>query len=265
MKIKSNKIKFLYIFCICFIFILINSTIVLTISNSHQVAFSQGYIPPPPQPSPNNTFQSQSIQQCPQISFSGPTYIGPDGCTRPCPTSGGIPNGCPINTSSRTTTLPSDQNQQNNILGSSLAQQPTNKDQLESNSFSKETEIKKHFFDIIANGYLTINVHAINVSNYAADRISVCVDTQSESGEKTMADPHCSIGANKSFKFIVQPGQVVLSTKSYETGVDKSPCLFNISPRESKMCNLYFYSLFSSSPESKFSDLVKLPPPKFSK
>jgi len=92
MKIKPNKSKPFYVLCIFFIFVLINSTIVLTISNNYQVAFSQGYIPPPSTSS--NNIQSQSIN-CPQFAFSGPSYTGPDGCKRPCPTGGAVPQGCP--------------------------------------------------------------------------------------------------------------------------------------------------------------------------
>jgi hypothetical protein len=87
MKIKSNEIKLFFIFCINFLFILIGSVAVLTSSsNNLQPAFSQGYIPPPP-----NNFQSQSTQ-CPNIAFSGPTYKGLDGCPRPCPTANNNPN-----------------------------------------------------------------------------------------------------------------------------------------------------------------------------
>ena len=94
MKIKPNKSKSFYVFCIFFIFVLINSTIVLTISNDYQIAFSQGYIRPPTSTS-STGIQPQSIQQCPQIGIIGPSYTGPDGCSHACPTSGSIPIGCP--------------------------------------------------------------------------------------------------------------------------------------------------------------------------
>jgi hypothetical protein len=87
MAIKSNKSPILfYTFCIFFIFILIYGTIVLNNGNDYQLAFSQGYIPPP-----SNNFKPQSIQ-CPQIVFSGPTYKGLGGCPTPCPTTNNNPN-----------------------------------------------------------------------------------------------------------------------------------------------------------------------------
>ena len=86
MKIKSNKNKIFCIFCICFVFVFLNTSIVLNIDNGHQIAFSQGYIPPP-----ISNFKSMPVQ-CPQIAFSGPTYKGLDGCPRPCPTANNNPN-----------------------------------------------------------------------------------------------------------------------------------------------------------------------------
>lgn len=47
MKIISSKIKIFYTFCISFVFIFIGSVAVLTVSNSFQSVYSQGYIPPP--------------------------------------------------------------------------------------------------------------------------------------------------------------------------------------------------------------------------
>ena len=66
MKIKLDKCIFLYIFCISFGFIFIISAIIaLTIGNSFQVTFGQGYIPPPPiSPSQNSI---QSTQQTPSF------------------------------------------------------------------------------------------------------------------------------------------------------------------------------------------------------
>jgi hypothetical protein len=71
MKIKSIKNKILYIFCISFGFIfIIFAIIALTIGNSFQVSFSQGYIPPPPISPSQNSIQSQFTQQSPSSSFS---------------------------------------------------------------------------------------------------------------------------------------------------------------------------------------------------
>src|SRR6476469_1425001 len=68
MKIKPNRSNNLCIFYISFIFILINSTIVLTFSNNYQLAFSQGYIPPPPiSPSQNSIQSSSPPMQQPQL------------------------------------------------------------------------------------------------------------------------------------------------------------------------------------------------------
>ena len=68
MKIKLDKYIFLYIFCISFGFIFIISAIIaLTIGNIFQVAFGQGYIPPPPISPSQNSIQSQSTQQTPSF------------------------------------------------------------------------------------------------------------------------------------------------------------------------------------------------------
>ena len=112
MEIKSKNINVFLIFYISFTFTFtfIGSAILLTIGNSYQVVFSQGYIPPP-----SNNSKSQSFL-CSQIAFSGPSYTGPDGCPTPCPTTNGdnIPKGCPTPSSSTST-----------LKGSSTTNAPT--------------------------------------------------------------------------------------------------------------------------------------------
>jgi hypothetical protein len=96
MKTKSNKNKVLYIFCMCFVFFMTMTITVSTIDMKYQVAFSQRFIPPP-SISLSNNIQTQGIQQCVQVGIIGASYTSPDGCPKPCPTTGNIPAGCPVN------------------------------------------------------------------------------------------------------------------------------------------------------------------------
>jgi len=214
----------------------------------------------------NNPFFSSSslssLEQdihCSKDIVPQPNYIDKNGCIVPCPTVNSlnvaIPKGCPAGSQ----TIPDSQNQQNNIINSPQGLMPLNNKLLEPNFLGKDIGIKKQIPDYIAKGYLTINVYAINFTKEMGDRISICVDTQSESGQKTMANPHCAFGANKAFKYTVQPGQIVLSIKSdIGTGADESQCLFNISPNESKTCTLYFKTLFEL-PKSNSNFIKKQP------
>lgn len=129
MEIKSNKSNILLICCLNFVFIFVSGVIVLSVGNNLQAAFSQGYIPPPPPPSSSppssfssplqNNIQSQPIQQCPQVSILGPSYLGPDGCPKPCPNSGDIPSECQINNPNQTPSTTASDSTENN-LGNTL-------------------------------------------------------------------------------------------------------------------------------------------------
>jgi hypothetical protein len=86
MKIKITKNTKFCIFCTCLISFLLYTSIILDVDNGHQRAFSQGYIPPP-----ISNIQSTPIN-CPDVRSPGPTYVGPDGCTRSCPNNTNNPN-----------------------------------------------------------------------------------------------------------------------------------------------------------------------------
>ena len=91
---KSSKFLNIWITVFMYIFlIVILGTGASNIDYNIPSAFSQGNNPPA---------GITTFTECPQIAFSGPTYTGPDGCPRPCPTNnsgflaGTIPPGCPL-------------------------------------------------------------------------------------------------------------------------------------------------------------------------
>jgi hypothetical protein len=191
---------------------------------------------------------SEQINQCSAETVKEPSYIDESGCRVLCPTidsqDNTIPEGCP--------TLPQTTSDQNpdNLIDSPQGLTFPNDKLLKLNSPMPNYGLK---------GFLTIKAYAVNFTKEQADRISICVDTQLESGEKTMASPHCTFGANKSFRYAVQPGQVVLSIKS-DIGMcaHESPCQFSISLGESKSCTLNFVPLFEVPKSKTKFDLPKL-------
>jgi hypothetical protein len=192
---------------------------------------------------------SEQENQCLDANGQEPSYIDENGCPSPCPTDdnqdNSIPLGCPADLQTLT-----DQNQNNSS------------DSPQGLVFPNDKLLKPKFPPLQnygAKGYLTIKAYAVNFTKEQADRISICVDTQIESGKKTMASPHCTFGANKSLRYAVQPGQVVLSIKSdIGMGANESPCQFNISLGESKSCTLNFVPLFEVPKSKTKFDLPKL-------
>ena len=229
MKIKLDKYIFLYIFCISFGFIFIISAIIaLTIGNSFQVTFGQGYIPPPPISPSQNSIQSQLTQQTPSSTEN--------------------------------------QQQQNNPVNSQPQGLLSLKNNLlEPNSFGKDVVIDKQ--SLYNTGYITITADSGNLSVKQRESISICVNTQDKSGNIAMATPNCSSTMYKPVEYTVKPGSVVLSIKADPLLViNKSQCLVNILPQDSKSCNIFFEYSYPTDilQKSKFSDVIKSPESKFS-
>jgi hypothetical protein len=237
---------------------------------------------------PSLYFVSTPDIQCPESITEGPTYTDENGCIQPCPIDpqGVLPEECVQQQPSTSTSTSSEQLtpeeltagdeesaeeqessplQQNNATLSEEADQLNQNNLVDSSQdliFQNDKLLKPNFPHLQnygGKGYLTIKAYAVNFTQEQADRISICVDTQVESGKKIMASPHCTFGANKAFKYAVQPGQVVLSIKSdLGTGANESPCHFNISLGESKTCTLNFAPLFEVPKSKNKFDLPKL-------